>query len=44
MSLFIAGQGFRSAADFSTAKVAVFAASILSGITGAALLWGASRQ
>jgi NhaA family Na+:H+ antiporter len=44
MSLFIAGQAFPSAADFSAAKIAVFAASILSAIVGTALLWGASRQ
>lgn len=43
MSLFIAGQAFPSAADFSAAKIAVFAASI-SAIVGTALLWGASRQ
>jgi NhaA family Na+:H+ antiporter len=44
MSLFIAGQAFPSAADFSAAKIAVFAASILSAVVGTALLWGASRQ
>jgi NhaA family Na+:H+ antiporter len=44
MSLFIAGQAFPSAPDFSAAKIAVFAASILSAIVGTALLWGASRQ
>jgi NhaA family Na+:H+ antiporter len=44
MSLFIAGQAFPSAPDFSAAKIAVFAASILSAVVGTALLWGASRQ
>ena len=44
MSLFIAGQAFPSATDFSAAKIAVFAASIVSAAVGTALLWGASRQ
>src|SRR6516162_4188496 len=44
MSLFIAGQAFPSATDFSAAKIAVFAASILSAVFGTVLLWGASRQ
>jgi NhaA family Na+:H+ antiporter len=44
MSLFIAGQAFPSATDFSAAKIAVFAASILSAAVGTALLWGASRH
>jgi len=44
MSLFIAGQAFPSATDFSAAKIAVFAASILSAVVGTALLWGASGQ
>jgi NhaA family Na+:H+ antiporter len=33
-----------STTDFSVAKIAVFAASILSAVVGTALLWGASRQ
>lgn len=41
MSLFIAGQAFPVAADFATAKVAVFAASLLSAVIGVALLWAA---
>ena len=41
MSLFIAGQAFPVAADFAAAKIAVFAASILSAIIGIAVLWGA---
>ncbi len=39
MSLFIAGQAFPNAGDFAAAKIAVFAASILAGIAGAAILW-----
>jgi NhaA family Na+:H+ antiporter len=39
MSLFIAGQAFASADDFSAAKIAVFLASIVSAIAGVALLW-----
>nr|WP_245329291.1 Na+/H+ antiporter NhaA [Bradyrhizobium centrolobii] len=39
MSLFIAGQAFPSDTDFSAAKIAVFAASILSAVVGTALLW-----
>ncbi|MDQ8727627.1 Na+/H+ antiporter NhaA [Bradyrhizobium sp. LHD-71] len=44
MSLFIAGQTFPDATDFSAAKIAVFAASILSAVVGTVLLWGASPQ
>jgi NhaA family Na+:H+ antiporter len=43
MSLFIAGQAFPLAADFAAAKIAVFAASILSAVIGVALLWRAGR-
>ncbi len=43
MSLFIAGQAFPAAADFAAAKIAVFAASVLSAVIGVALLWGAGR-
>ncbi|MGH7006082.1 MAG: Na+/H+ antiporter NhaA, partial [Alphaproteobacteria bacterium] len=39
MSLFIAGQAFPVAADFASAKIAVFAASIISAIIGVAVLW-----
>jgi Na+:H+ antiporter, NhaA family len=38
MSLFIAGQTFPLAADFAAAKIAVFAASILSALIGVAVL------
>jgi NhaA family Na+:H+ antiporter len=41
MSLFIAGQAFPDAGDFAAAKIAVFAASVLSAIVGVAILWGA---
>jgi Na+:H+ antiporter, NhaA family len=44
MSLFIAGQAFPGATDYSAAKIAVFAASILSALVGTALLWGGQRQ
>jgi NhaA family Na+:H+ antiporter len=37
ISLFIAGQAFPGATDFSAAKIAVFAASILSAVVGTAL-------
>jgi NhaA family Na+:H+ antiporter len=41
MSLFIASQAFPVAQDFAAAKIAVFAASVLSAIIGVAILWGA---
>jgi NhaA family Na+:H+ antiporter len=41
MSLFIAGQAFPVPEDFASAKIAVFAASVLSAIIGVAVLWGA---
>lgn len=44
MSLFIAGQAFPVAQDFAAAKVAVFSASVLSGIIGVAVLWTAHVQ
>jgi NhaA family Na+:H+ antiporter len=43
MSLFIAGQAFPAQPDFAAAKIAVFAASVLSAVIGVALLWGAGR-
>jgi Na+:H+ antiporter, NhaA family len=43
MSLFIAGQAFPSESDFAAAKIAVFAASMLSAVVGVPLLWGAGR-
>jgi NhaA family Na+:H+ antiporter len=44
MSLFIAGQAFPVMDDFAAAKIAVFAASVLSAIIGVAVLWGAPSQ
>ncbi|HZH05102.1 MAG TPA: Na+/H+ antiporter NhaA, partial [Lautropia sp.] len=44
MSLFIAGQAFPVQGDFAAAKVAVLAASLLSGILGSALLWHAGTR
>ena len=41
MSLFIAGQAFPAEPDFAAAKIAVFAASVLSAIIGTALLLSA---
>jgi NhaA family Na+:H+ antiporter len=41
MSLFIAGEAFADPLDFAAAKIAVFAASILSALAGVALLWRA---
>jgi Na+:H+ antiporter, NhaA family len=42
MSLFIAGQSFPRASDFAAAKLAVFAASIISALIGVAILWTAT--
>jgi NhaA family Na+:H+ antiporter len=44
MSLFIAGQAFPLAGDFAAAKVAVFAASILSTLAGIVILVAARRS
>lgn len=41
MSLFIAGQAFPVADDFAAAKIAVFAASVLSAVIGVIVLWRA---
>ena len=43
MSLFIAGQAFSGAGDFAAAKIAVFAASVLSALIGVAVLWRAGE-
>jgi NhaA family Na+:H+ antiporter len=43
MSLFIASQAFPAEADFAAAKMAVFAASILSSVLGVAVLWNTPR-
>ncbi len=42
MSLFIAGQAFPDAADFTAAKIAIFLASSIAGVIGSAILWRAS--
>jgi NhaA family Na+:H+ antiporter len=39
MSLFIAGRAFPDAADFAAAKIGIFAASLIAGGLGTALLW-----
>jgi NhaA family Na+:H+ antiporter len=44
MSLFIAGEAFPVPDDFAAAKIAVFAASILSAVIGVALLWNAAEN
>lgn len=41
MSLFIAGQAFPVASELDAAKIAIFAASVLSAIVGTAILWNA---
>jgi Na+:H+ antiporter, NhaA family len=41
MSLFIASQAFPRVEDFDVARIAVFAASLLSAVVGVALLWSA---
>jgi NhaA family Na+:H+ antiporter len=41
MSLFIAAQAFPAPADFDAAKIAVFGASIVAALAGAAILWNA---
>ena len=38
MSLFIAGQAFPAAGDFAAAKIAIFLASLLAGVTGVTIL------
>ncbi len=43
MSLFIAGQAFHGALDFSAAKIAVFGGSILSSIVGITVLLVAAK-
>lgn len=44
MSLFIAGQAFPRAEDFTAAKIAIFLASLLAGLVGSALLWRAGGE
>jgi Na+:H+ antiporter, NhaA family len=44
MSLFIAGQAFAVDADFTAAKIAVFAASIVAAIIGTVVLWSSPPE
>ena len=44
MSLFIAGEAFPTPSDFAAAKIAVFAASVLSAVIGVAILWSAKPE
>lgn len=44
MSLFIAGQAFPEPSDFAAAKIAVFAASVVSALIGLAVLWFARQR
>ena len=44
MSLFIAGQAFPAAGDFDAAKIAVFAASVLSAVAGVIVLWRSGQR
>jgi NhaA family Na+:H+ antiporter len=39
MSLFIASEAFPNPADFAAAKIAIFIASLIAGVIGAAILW-----
>jgi Na+:H+ antiporter, NhaA family len=41
IALFIAGQAFPAAPDLAAAKIAVFLASVLSGVAGVLVLWRA---
>jgi NhaA family Na+:H+ antiporter len=44
MSLFIASQAFAMPSDFAAAKIAVFAASVLSAVIGVIVLWRAAKE
>jgi NhaA family Na+:H+ antiporter len=44
MSLFIASEAFPNPVDFAAAKIAIFAASILSAVIGVAVLWNAEEK
>jgi NhaA family Na+:H+ antiporter len=43
MSLFIAGEAFPVLEDFAAAKIAIFAASVISAVIGIAILWNAEK-
>ena len=44
MSLFIAGEAFPNTADFAAAKIAIFTASLIAGVTGTAMLRPKRKQ
>ncbi len=44
MSLFIASEAFPTASDFAAAKLAVFAASVLSAVVGITVLWRSQQS
>lgn len=44
MSLFIASEAFANAADFAAAKIAIFAASVVSAVLGVAILWSSEAS
>jgi NhaA family Na+:H+ antiporter len=44
MSLFIASQAFSVPSDYAAVKIAIFAGSILSALTGVAILWNAGSR
>ena len=44
MSMFIAAQAFPAAGDFTAARIAIFAASILAGVAGTLLLLPRAKQ
>jgi Na+:H+ antiporter, NhaA family len=43
MSLFIAAQAFPDESSFAAAKIAVFAASVISAVAGVSILWNAGK-
>ncbi len=43
MSLFIASEAFPEASDFTAAKIAIFAASLIAAVLGLAILWKAGK-
>ena len=44
MSLYISGKAFADPDDFAAAKIAVFIASTLAAVVGAAILWPRRRD
>ena len=39
MSIFIAAQAFPGSDEFTAARIAIFAASLLAGVAGTLILW-----